>query len=114
MPTKQITLSNTRLAPHKAIVHPNFRSKTVLVEDTWEYVKMWLNREGKKNALLFWEQAGQFHQASAQLPNMSAPLTEYYCFLNAVKALLSVRGIGVSPQHGVTGESTSQRAHLSP
>ena len=34
---------------------------------------------------------------------MSAPLTSYYCFLNATKALLLVKGIGFTDNHGVTG-----------
>jgi len=113
MPAKQITLGNKPLAPQKAIVHPDFRNKTVLVEDAWGYVKMWLNRKGKEKAQFYWDQAGQFHQATLQLPNTSSPLTAYYCFLNAAKALLTVRGRTFSEHHGVTGESTSQRAHLS-
>ncbi len=77
MPAKQITLGNKRLAPQKAVMHPAFRSKTVLVADTWDYVKMWLRRKGKDQALVFWEQAAQFHEATLQLPNTSAPLTAF-------------------------------------
>ncbi len=113
MPAKQITLGNKKLAPQKAIVHPDFRSKTVLVEDTWDYVKMWLKRKRKGRALFYWEQAEQFYQATLRLPNTSAPLTAYYCFLNATKALLTVRGRPFAEHHGVSGESTSQRAYLS-
>ena len=113
MPAKQITLGNKRLAPQKAIVYPDFRSKTVLAEDTWDYVKMWLKRMRKGRALFYWEQAEQFHQATLQFPNTSAPVTAYYCFLNATKALLTVRGRPSPEHHGVTGKSTSQRAYLS-
>ena len=113
MSASQIIFKNRLLGPLKAIVKPDFTSKTVLVEDTWEYVKMWLRREGKSHALFYWEQAGQFHRAALQLPNTSAPLPAYYCFLNATKALLTVRGYKVNESHGVSGESTSKYARLS-
>jgi len=113
MPAKPITLGNKRLAPQKAIMHPDFASKKVLVSDTWDYVKLWLRREKKHKALLYWEQAANFHEATLRLPNSSAPLTAYYCFLNAAKTLLSVRSIACSESHGVFGSSISERAHLS-
>ena len=113
MPAKQITLGNKRLAPQKAVMHPDFRSKTVLVADTWDYVKMWLKRKRKEEALFFWEQAAQFYEATLQLPNTAAPLTAHYCFLNAVKTLLKVHGITVAEFHGVSGSSSSERAYLS-
>lgn len=113
MPAKQISLDNKKLSLHKASIRPDFSSKTVLVEDTWDYVRMWLTRNKKEKALFYWEQAAQFHRATLQLPNTSSPLTAYYCFLNAAKALLSVRSINVSEQHGVSGRSTSQHAYLS-
>lgn len=113
MPAKQITFLNRRLGLHKAAVHSDFRSKTVLVEDTWEYVTMWLKRKQEERALFYWQQAQQFSHATRQLPNTSAPLTAYYCFLNAVKTLLIVRRRPTSGAHGVSGESKSQRAYLS-
>lgn len=113
MAAKQITFGNRKLTPQKAIVHPDFRSKTVLVTDTWDYVRMWLQRNKKAKALFYWEQAAQFHRATLQLPNTSAPLTAYYCFLNAAKTLLIVRGASFSESHGVSGESKSERAYLS-
>lgn len=74
---------------------------------------MWLTRRGKKKALFYWEQSAQFNQATWQLINTSSPLTSYYCFLNATKALLSARGISIVEHHGVSGQSGSQRASLS-
>ena len=74
---------------------------------------MWLKRNKKERALFFWQQAQQFSRASRLLPNTSAPLTAYYCFLNAVKALLTVKNRTASETHGVSGESKSQRAFLS-
>ncbi|WP_299521542.1 YaaC family protein [Winogradskyella sp.] len=113
MTTNQITIGNKRFYLHKAIANPDFRSKSVLVEDTWDYVQMWLKRKRKNKALFYWEQAREFYLATLELPDTSAPLTTYYCFLNAVKSLLSVRGRPITENHGVTGKSTSQRAHLS-
>ena len=101
---KQIELRGRPLAPHKAIVAPDFTSKTVLVDDTWEYVTMWLRRQGQDEALFYWEQARHFFDASKNLPNTSSPLTLYYCFLNAVNALLNLHGVS-SDRHGVTGKS---------
>src|SRR5260370_35154240 len=34
-------------------------------------------------------------------PNQSAPLLLYYCFMNAVKALLVAKGISFDERHGV-------------
>lgn len=113
MPAKQIRLGNKRLGPHKAVIRPDFRSKTVLVTDTWEYVKMWLRRRGHAKALVYWEQAAEFHAATLRLQNTSAPLTAYYCFLNAAKTLLAIRGMSFSDHHGVSGRTDSERASLS-
>ena len=113
MPAKQISLGNKKLTLHKATIHPDFSSKTVLAKDTWDYVRMWLTRKQKEDALFYWEQAEQFHRATLQLPNTSSTLTAYYCFLNAVKALFSVHSTVVSEAHGVTGDTSSQNALLS-
>ncbi|SRR5579875_56856 len=108
-----LRLSGRPLSVHKAIVAPDFKSKTVLVTDTWEYVTLWLRRHHQKSAAFYWEQANQFFDASRDLPNTSSPLTLYYCFLNAVKCLLSVRGIPLTEYHGVSGESEPGRTSLS-
>lgn len=41
------------LTVHKAIVSPDFNSKTILVTSTWEYVEMWLKRNHKDDALFY-------------------------------------------------------------
>ncbi len=104
MAFKQIQLRGRPLAAHKIIVAPDFMSRTVLVADTWDYVTMWLRRQGRDEALFYWEQARHFFEASKNLPNTSSPLTLYYCFLNAVNALLNLHGVS-SNRHGVTGKS---------
>lgn len=114
MAFKTITYRGKPISVHKAIMHPDFNSKTVLVSDTWDYVAMWLKRNHKKEAASFcWQQAKYFFIASAQLPKTSSPLTTYYCFLNAVKTLLLVRGLAIPDRHGVTGQANQRRASLS-
>jgi hypothetical protein len=97
---------------HKAHVAPDFGAKTVLVSDTWDYVEMWLKRHHKGDGLFYWQQARHFFGASVLLPKTSSPLTTYYCFLNAVKALLTVKGQVFKEVHGVGGERVGDRTSL--
>lgn len=108
-----ITYKGKLLSLHKAIVAPDFASKTVLVGDTWEYDEMWLKRKKHRDALFYWEQARSFFDASTQLPKTSSPLTAYYCFLNAVKVLLKVKGLVVPDRHGVSGKTKGSKTSLS-
>ena len=121
MAFKQLELKGKLLGPQKATIDPDFESKTVLVSDTWEYVRMWLTRRpaelwarrhDKDDALLYWSQSRNFFDASRDLPNTSSPLILYYCFLNAAKALLAVRGLSFSETHGVAGHSLRGKASL--
>lgn len=74
------------------IVNPNFNAKSILVNDPWDYVELWLKRsECSNDSLFYWQQARQFYEATKKSPLSSAPLTAYYCFSNATKPLLSVR-----------------------
>lgn len=52
----------------------------------------------------FWEQSKFFADAAKVLPPISAPLTSYYSFLNATKALLIVKGQTFTDRHGVSGD----------
>jgi hypothetical protein len=113
MPFKPITHQSKPLSLHKALIAPEFNSKTVLVVDTWDFVDLWLKRRHHDRAQFYWQQARSFFEASAQLPKASAPLTSYYSFLNAAKALLSVKGRAVPPRHGVDGDSQGNRTSLS-
>ena len=54
--------------------------------------------------VVFWRQAANYFDASRDLPPISAPLTSYYCFLNATKALLLVKGASFTDRHGVSGD----------
>ena len=89
------------LKPHKAAVGALFGEKTVLTNSPWEFVSLWLRRQGHEDAGFYWNQARVFHQASASLPVESAPLLLYYTFMNAVKALLLSKAIAFNAYHGV-------------
>lgn len=112
MSTVPIKRNKRPLTLHKASVQPNFNSKTVLVDDVWDYVEMWLKRNGSKEARFYWNQSKAFYQATHQLNNSSAPLTAYYCFLNAVKTLFEVKKIDASDHHGVTGYDSGNYSSL--
>lgn len=101
MTAEPITIGNKALTLAKAVKEPQFRMKTVLTLDPFDYVDLWLRREHKDDALHYWRQARNFYRASSGLPIESAPLVLYYCFMNAAKALLSTKGITFNPHHGV-------------
>jgi hypothetical protein len=96
-----LRLGGRDVTPRKAIISPTFGAKTVLTNSPWTYVSLWLQRNKKKEALFYWEQAQQFWRASIGLPLQSSPLLLYYSYMNAAKALLSSKGVPFSPLHGV-------------
>jgi len=110
---KDISYKNKNLTIHKAVSEPHFNEKTVLVTSTWDYVDLWLKRARKHDARFFWNQAHSFYDATLLLPKVSAPLTAYYCFLNAAKALLLTKGGTFSDQHGVSGFTIGGQTSLS-
>lgn len=108
-----IRLRGKDLKPHKATVAPLIDARTVLTNSPWEFVSLWLSREGKKNALFYWNQAHEFARASTGIGLQSSPLLHYYSFMNAAKALLEAKNINFHPYHGATGNSvTSKRIDL--
>ncbi|HBJ01837.1 MAG TPA: hypothetical protein DDY89_15425 [Lysinibacillus sp.] len=110
-----IKVNNRNLVLKKSYNEPNFKGKSVLVNDPWDYVDMWLKRSNnnkKEEAIFYWQQAKQFYKASLSLPLTSAPLTSYYCFLNATKALLLIRNVSFTDQHGVSGKKQNNRKSL--
>ena len=90
---------------HGSLIATDFRQARVLCSDPWAFVSLWLKRDHQREALFYWEQAHHFFTASQSLPELSSPLTSYYCFLNAAKALLSARGKAFKEVHGVGGRS---------
>ncbi|MEZ4227519.1 MAG: YaaC family protein [Polyangiaceae bacterium] len=113
MAFSSISYSSRRLTIHKAVTKPRFNEKTVLVTDAWDYVDLWLKRAKEDRARFHWSQARSFYLASAELPPTAAPLTAYYCFLNATKALLLTKGVQFGDRHGVTGYTIPGKTALS-
>lgn len=101
---ENIKIGNRRVWMHKAINHPDFASESVLTRDPWSFVELWLKRQNKSEALSFWSQALRFHEAAKYIDVEASPLSLYYSFLNATKALLVVRGATHAENHGVTGD----------
>lgn len=113
MAFKEISYKNKILTIHKAITCPAFDEKTVLVTDTWDYIDLWLKRARKNEARFYWNQARSFYDATLLLPKVSAPLTAYYCFLNATKALLITKNVAFEEKHGVSGFTVDGQTSLS-
>jgi len=94
----------------RALINPNYTSKTVLTDSTWNYVEIFLKQKKSSNAkeaLFYWEQSKNFYKATLTLSLVSKPLTTYYCFLNATKALLTYKKKNFNLKHGVSGKRTS-------
>lgn len=112
MPFTEIRINKRKVYLHPSKTQPDFEAKPVLSGDPWKHVALWLKRQQNEEAVFYWEQAHQFYQATAQLPETSSPLTSYYCFLNATKALLEERGIDYGDRHGISGEKESGNKSL--
>jgi len=103
LPAPEFIIGNRTAYFRKAIKTPDFSSERVLARDAFQFAELWLARECPK-ALPFWDQAKSYYSASKHLPAQSSPLTSYYCFLNAAKSLLTVKGVDFSDYHGVSGK----------
>ena len=104
-----IHIGKTEIGIKKAVIKPDLTSETVLTDSTWSYVEIFLkqdNTSNAKEAAFFWEQARNFFEATKNLSLVAAPLTTYYCFLNATKALLYYKGVPFNLKHGVSGKRT--------
>ncbi|WP_197048229.1 YaaC family protein, partial [Mycobacterium paragordonae] len=58
-----------------------------------------MKREKASESLSYWQQAKRFADASNGMPTEAAPLTIYYSFLNASKALLTYKKATFSQHH---------------
>lgn len=103
MPANDLRVGNRAAYFRKAIKSPDFESERVLTRDAFQFIDLWLQQHCKE-AMGYWKQARAYYLASKALPPTSAPLTIYYCFLNAAKALLLVKGIEAAEFHGVAGD----------
>lgn len=104
MTYEPLQIAARSLDPHKAVVSADLGRRTVLTNNPWSYVALWLRRNKKNTALFYWEQAEQFSAVSEGLPPQSAPLLLYYCYMNAAKALLSAKGIPFNEFHGLSSD----------
>ncbi|WP_439635624.1 YaaC family protein [Oceanicaulis sp.] len=111
MPSNDLKINNRTAYFRKAITSPDFRSERVIVKDAFEFILLWLKRENP-SAQFYWRQSQQFYKASLGLDKTAAPLTLYYCYLNAVKSLLTVKGIAFKEIHGVSGDFSSSKRSL--
>lgn len=99
---------------HKAIRYPDFESESVLSHDPWDFVELWLKRKKMAKSLSYWLQARRFSDSAKTACVESAPLPLYYSFLNATKALLTVRAESHGAKHGVSGDRpATAKAYLS-
>lgn len=107
---EQLKIGVWPVCAYHAQINPELKSKTILTDSTWEYVEIYLKQKSDgsikhKNAIFYWQQARNFYKATKSLDNNSKPLTTYYCFLNASKALLEIKNIPYDFSHGVSGRS---------
>ena len=112
MSSSRLHLAGKPVTLHAAVDTPQFRLSRVLCSDPWDYVYLWLRRHHQSEAQFYWEQGKHFFHASKALPDLSSPLTSYYCFLNATKALLVSKGKSTKDVHGVAGETGDGRVSL--
>lgn len=112
MQVKDLIYKQRTLRPYKAFISPDFKAKSVLASSHWDFVELFLKRESTDISLFYWRQARAFYDAALNLPTESSPLTLYYCFLNAGKALLECKGQLYSKRHGVSGDSTTGNTNL--
>ena len=114
MNTRQLKYHGRKVNLKKSIKNPDFKSRTVLVENPWNYVDLWLKRhvKDKESPRIFWQQARDFARAAEMLPLNSAPLPAYYSMLNAAKALLDAYCVVYKDIHGVSGETSKGNRSL--
>lgn len=108
MATIPLHLNGRDVSLHKAVMQPIFVTQTVLTNSPWNYVALWLRRKNKHEALFYWEQAQQFHNASRGLPLRSAPLLLYYSYMDLAKALLTAKAMPFAQDHGVKAHKMRQ------
>jgi hypothetical protein len=101
MAFEPVTIASRVIRPHKAVHDAQFERRTVLTNDPFNYVDLWLRRQRHDDAIFYWRQARAFYHAARGLPIEASPLVLYYCFMNAAKALLAAKRVPFAEQHGV-------------
>lgn len=112
MPAADLIYANQPVSFAKALTKPLWGRRTVLAQDDFQFVEIWLKRRGKRDALLYWSQAKNFFDATQPLEIAASPLTAYYSILNAVKALLASKAYPFAEAHGVSGEGQQSRRSI--
>lgn len=107
-----VRVRGKELTIRKPKISTDIVSKTVLTDSTWQYVEIYLKSKSQNEALFFWQQARNFYEATTSLSLVSKPLTAYYCFLNATKALLEAKSCGYDLSHGVTGKQLNGHINI--
>lgn len=115
MNRRTIKINGKELKLMKAHIKPNYKSRTVLSNTTFDYIMLWLRNNCNANdAVFYWKQAMDFYNATISLPEESKPLTAYYSCMNAAKALLSLNGLDmVNISHGVSSSRNDATEVLS-
>lgn len=114
-PRLSLKVNSKEISLRKSQIEPSFTNKTVLTDSTWHYVELFLQRTNSKKgkeALTYWNQASNFFKATENLDLFSKPLTTYYCFLNATKALLTIKEVGYDIKHGVSGKRIKSSVNI--
>ncbi len=112
IPRPSLKIKKQEVFLKRSVISPRFSSKTVLTDSTWRYVEIFLKEKKAEKALFYWEQAHNFYNATQNLTLISSPLTTYYTFLNAIKALLIFKGHRFDLKHGVSGKGQDGHYHL--
>lgn len=113
MTTKNIKVKSKEIGLHKTIYNPDWGAKTVITDDCFAYVELYINRYKKdlglnkkdqEYALSCWKQAQEFYNGITCLPVLAKPLLAYYSILNAAKTLLICKHqLPKNEHHGLTG-----------
>lgn len=123
MTTKYIKVKSKCIGLHKTIYTPEWGAKTVITNDCFAYVELYITRYGKSKlslnkkeqeyALSCWKQAQEFYTGLNNLSILAKPLLAYYSILNAAKTLLICKHkLPQNEHHGLSGEQEGN-AHLS-
>lgn len=106
----EITIADRPVRFARATRSPDFRERRIIASTPWEFVSLWLRKNGLGDAEIYWRQARNFFEAARGLPTEAAPLPLYYAFLNATKTLLEAKGVTYGTYHGVQGFDMRSRA----
>lgn len=105
-PMKELIFNNRTIWMMRPYQNVDYSERAILTKSIFNFVDAWLVRKqrvtGDDKPLYFWRQAKHYYQVGIDLRAEVKPLVNYYCCLNAVKCLISLKSISVSSlYHGV-------------